>query len=177
MPLLRRSDLNPYFSKSTFSGESAPSTELDHETFDIFLSHSYQDRDLIFALKEYLEDKGLTVYVDWIEDRSLDREAVDAETAQLLRKRMQQCSSLVFATSSNSTESRWMPWECGYFDGIKGKVAILPITDEEQDSFEGQEYLGLYPYLDTTGNSIWVNKARSSDHREIQKWLKASGRW
>jgi hypothetical protein len=42
-----------------------------------------------------------------------------------------------------------MPWEAGYFDGIKAKVAVVPIlsTAIKGEGYERQEYLGLYPYV------------------------------
>lgn len=50
-------------------------------------------------------------------------------------------------TTENYQKSKWMPWELGYFDGSKGKVAILPMVDSIAHSFDGTEYLGLYPYI------------------------------
>ena len=56
---------------------------------------------------------------------------------------------LIYATSDNSSKSRWMPWELGYFDGLKkGKIAILPITESANDSFKGEEYLDLYDLVE-----------------------------
>jgi hypothetical protein len=42
-----------------------------------------------------------------------------------------------------------MPWELGFFDGFKGRVAIVPLNENQFDinEFKGQEYLGIYPYL------------------------------
>jgi hypothetical protein len=57
-------------------------------TFDIFLSHSVRDADLILGLKRMLEAEGCTVYVDWIDDADLDRQNVKAATAARLRERM-----------------------------------------------------------------------------------------
>lgn len=34
---------------------------------------------------------------------------------------MRQCKSLFFVTTTNATNSKWMPWECGYFDGLDSK--------------------------------------------------------
>lgn len=139
-----------YFSKtaSTILNESYNSFN-QFKTYDIFLSHSYQDAKVILGLKGTLEDMGYEVYVDWIEDKQLDRGQVNAETANQLRHRMRNCKSLFFATSNNSSDSKWMPWELGYFDGFRRKVAILPINDSayKQNTFEGQEYLGLYDYV------------------------------
>lgn len=129
--------------------ESANIRDVNQE-FDIFLSHSYKDKEIIPYLKKELESLGYTVYVDWINDRFLSRETVNKGTAKVLQKRMRQSKSLLFATSENSSNSKWMPWELGYFDGIRNKrVAILPILKEKssKNNFKGQEYLGLYYYV------------------------------
>lgn len=42
--------------------------------------------------------------------------------------------------------SKWCPWELGVADGMHNRVCILPIMNATR--FEGQEYLGLYPYLE-----------------------------
>lgn len=122
------------------------------DQFDVFLSHSYEDRNFIPALKEKIENEfRYKVYVDWMEDTQLDREKVSKATADILRKRMRQCQYLFFVTSKNSSDSKWMPWELGYFDGFRpGNASILPLLDNPNDSFYGQEYLGLYPVVEKT---------------------------
>lgn len=118
------------------------------ERFDIFLSHSSDDSELVLGVKTLLEEEGLKVYVDWIVDSQLDRAAVNKETAAILRSRMKASSSMIYMATNNSTNSKWMPWELGFFDGYKpGQVAVLPLLDHENDSFNGQEYLGLYPVV------------------------------
>jgi len=145
--------------------------------YDIFLSHSYLDKDEIVSIISIIEDLGFSVYIDWIEDKQLDRSEVTQETADILRKRMNQCKSLLFATSQNSPDSKWMPWELGYFDGLKGKVAILPIVDEaNQNEYAGQEYLGLYYYVTfdvniTSGQmDLWINK-NSNVYTIFKRWI------
>jgi len=68
--------------------------------------------------------------------------------------------------------SRWMPWEAGYFDALKGRVAILPIfeTDPGNESYTGQEYLGLYPYIVRGTRLLWVHSSASS-YVEVSEWL------
>ena len=168
--LLKESDLRTYKAKSLAKNENFGLESMSSETFDIFLSHSYLDQDIVLGLKGYLEEKGLSVYIDWIDDNQLERDSVNEDTAETLRKRMKQCGSLLFATSSNSSTSKWMPWECGYFDGINGKIAILPISKTDESSFEGQEYLGLYPYIDVSSSAIWVNSTKSG-FCNIKDWL------
>ncbi|MEZ5814434.1 MAG: toll/interleukin-1 receptor domain-containing protein [Alphaproteobacteria bacterium] len=127
-----------------------------YKSYDIFLSHSFSDADLVLGAKKLLERGGFTVYVDWIEDPHLDRSRVTKETAQHIKERMHSCRRLVYATSENSKDSKWMPWELGYFDGHKpGEVAILPLMESERADFKGQEYLSLYPILRKDGASSY----------------------
>jgi hypothetical protein len=119
--------------------------------FDIFLSHSYEDARIIFGVKRLLERRGLSVYVDWVEDRQLDRSQVTKDTARRLRTRMNHCGYLLYASSRASSSSKWMPWELGYFDGRRPeRVGILPITESADDAFVCVEYLGLYPLIQYT---------------------------
>jgi hypothetical protein len=116
------------------------------QSYDIFLSHSFDDAEVIYGVKRMIEALYLSVYVDWIDDPTLDRSNVTVRTAAVLRERMKACSSLVYAHSANSSSSVWMPWELGYFDGIKPQqVWILPLVANDDSECKGQEYLGLYP--------------------------------
>lgn len=118
------------------------------ESFDVFLSHSVRDAELIVGVARLLEEQGLKVYVDWLVDPQLDRSAVTKETAALLRQRIRQSKSLIFVATDSASSSKWMPWELGYFDGFKpGCVAIMPLLDSAAEAFRGQEYLGLYPVV------------------------------
>lgn len=144
--------------KQNFSRHGKASTRIlreeanataSYEKFDIFLSHASKDADLILGVKVILENMGYKVYVDWIEDSQLDRSRVTPDTAELLRVRMRQSNSLIWVATEAASESKWMPWELGYFDGFKPKqVAILPLVDNTTDVFKGQEYLAIYPVVD-----------------------------
>lgn len=118
-------------------------------SFDMFLSHSFRDAQVIMGLRNLFIDQGLRVYVDWIDDPELDRSRVSSSTAVRLRERMKQSNSLVYATSRAASRSRWMPWELGYFDGIWGesRISIMPVEDRAGNEFDGQEYLGLYKVI------------------------------
>lgn len=144
--------------------------------YDIFLSHAFSDARAILGIKGLLEDVGHGVYIDWIEDPQLDRSHVTSETASILRSRMNICRSLFYVTTQAASESRWMPWECGYFDGKRGKTAILPVTQVASSQFQGQEYLGLYPYIlkaprqSDKRERLWVHR-ESSVYVEFEQWL------
>jgi hypothetical protein len=187
MPLLTKSDLlskvskaSGYFAEANIRKFAAD--ELLNEkraadrltkTYDIFLSHSSEDAIYIKALRDYLVEAGYTVYVDWIEDPQLNRANVTKETAGLLRQRMNCCRCLLYATSDAARKSVWMPWELGYVDArTKSRVAIAPIVDDDAASkeFKGQEYLGLYPYLDRTSGRLYVHDA-SGIWVQFAEWL------
>lgn len=145
--------------------------------FDIFLSHSYTDASSInnddwVYLIDYLEKHGFKVYVDWIVDRQLDRDKVNESTARKLRQRMDQSKSLLFVTSKYSSNSKWMPWELGYKDGENGKAAILPVVDTTLQNYYGQEYLGIYPYVEVTilGNLAVWDKSKKQ-YTDLRDWI------
>lgn len=155
------------------------SRESTRTAFDIFLSHSRLDSELILGVKLVLESTGRTVYVDWIDDPQLDRANVTPQTAEKLRQRMRQCRSLLYAHSSNSSLSRWMPWELGYFDAFNSNVAIFPVVQTDyQSSYVGLEYLGLYPYIDVTGRTeetsgtLYVHRS-ATEFSGFDRWLTA----
>lgn len=153
-------------------GRITDSTQL----YDIFLSHSSLDNDLIAGLKLILEDIGLKVYVDW-NDKELDSSNVTPETAAVLRERMKQCKSLLYAFSENASNSKWMPWELGYFDALKkSRVAVLPISKTSKYDYKGSEFVGLYYFIQlgkisgTNKDAIWVYNG--DNYVIFDGWLK-----
>ena len=112
--------------------------------YDIFLSHSYSDKGMILGVKRFIESKGFSLYVDWVDDKQLDRSKVNKETASVLREQMARCKCLIYAYSPNIAQSRWCPWELGYFDGKNGKSYVMPIVKNESDGYIGVEYIALY---------------------------------
>lgn len=146
------------------------------QLYDIFLSHSSLDNELIAGLKLLLEDIGLKVYVDW-NDKQLNPNNVTAGTAAVLRERMKQCKSLLYAFSENASNSKWMPWELGYFDALKkSRVAVLPISKTAKTSYKGSEFVGLYYFIQfaqisgTNKNAIWVYDG-DDKYVIFNKWL------
>ena len=94
------------------------------KTYDIFLSHSFQDARIVKQIYDELTKKGHSVYVDWIEDRHLDRSKVSKHSATVLRNRMNSCRCLIYLTSVSAEKSVWMPWELGYMDA---KQVVYPL--------------------------------------------------
>ena len=143
--------------------------------YDIFLSHSSKDKELIAGLKLILEDLGYSVYVDWNDD-ALDPDDVSPATAKILRERMKQCRSFVYAFSENASNSKWMPWELGYFDALKNsRVAVLPISQTTKYAFEGSEFVGVYYIVQIAQiqgcneNALWIHKG--NEYVNFKSWL------
>lgn len=117
---------------------------------------------MIAGLKLMIEDLGYSVYVDW-NDNALDPNEVSSDTAKILRERMKQCKSLLYAFSENASNSKWMPWELGYFDALKNsRVAVLPISQTAKYSYKGSEFIGVYYVIqiaqiqNTNQDALWV---------------------
>lgn len=151
--------------------------------FDVFLCHAIRDAELVQGAKVLLEKRGLTVYVDWLVDPEMDRSAVTADTADILRSRMKKSRSLLYLFSAHSKRSRWMPWELGYFDGFNGNVGILPIRPSVGTlDFSQEEYLGLYPKVELQDSGIWVNRTKGlpvgaedrTNFKSFNSWLIAA---
>ena len=70
-----------------------------------------------------------------------------------------------------------MPWELGFFDGLKGKVGVIPVTRDQEEDFKGEEYLNLYPYVDVAqlDNSVnrilWINRD-STAYAPLNEWTR-----
>lgn len=182
-PLLRRNPAVSRKSREAIEKElrAVPFKKNPAERYDIFLSHRTDDAVIIYSLKNYLEHFGLTVFVDWVDAPELNRANVSPKTAERLRIAMKQSNSLLYATSETSSNSKWMPWELGFSDALHGRVAVVPISqyDTEADSYKGQEYLGLYPYITLSGikgqngKVFWVNES-TSVYTTLLEWLNGS---
>lgn len=182
----------PYLSniaKETRMDSTTVRTQVLHENhqiffakraYDVFLSHSYLDQPLVYTIVDLFNAAGYSVYVDWMVDTQLDRNEVTAATAKTLRTRMDTCQGLAYIATANISNSKWCPWELGYMDGKKnGRCAILPVLDNQTSTFSGQEYLGIYPYIDYEKTSksgqydFWVNDPTDRQkYVSLKDWLK-----
>lgn len=145
------------------------------EPYDIFLSHSIHDKDLVLGLKEKIEGLKFSVYVDW-EDKKLDRNNVSKETADRLKQIMDNCKCLLVVDSDKSQESKWIPWELGFFDGLNGKVGVISVIPAYSiNTFSGREYFKLYPNVkigEIEGiTSLWLD-GKEGNLINLREWIK-----
>ncbi len=185
MAFLTRTEVGAYARNSiyNFSAKSAENLIAENVKVasagagvrDIFLSHRYADKVELVGLMRMLEDMNLTVFVDWREYSELSRQHVTRVTAAMLKKDMSRCRTLLFAVTSTASQSIWMPWELGLFDGMKSRVAIVPLTEHGKD-IPGQEYLELYPWIDRAVPDgfhkpiLWVNQGRDC-YISLKDWV------
>ncbi len=148
-----------------------------HTSFDIFLSHSFLDKDEVEGLYIELTNQGYSVYVDWIIDPYLDRNNVTKRTAKIIQGRLKMSKSLLLAISTNASMSKWMPWELGYVDGNTSKCAIIPVSqsDYAPNSYAGAEYLSIYPFIKKAqtiglGEKLFVIE-EANKYVIFNKWL------
>lgn len=182
MPLLTYTNLkqsHPIFDNAMDQG-FARKASLDKK-FDVFLSHSSINKDLVIDVKNKLHSYGISVYVDWLDDPEIDRRHVTRKTADILRIRMRQCQSLAFLDTEDARTSAWTPWEVGFADANKQRVFIIPIRTDEISyrNYQGREFFSLYPFLDeepnskTKKNTLWINSPYLPEHyNTFEYWLK-----
>lgn len=147
--------------------------------YDIFISHSSKDKELVLMLKQWFIECGYIVYVDWLDDLELDRSKVTARTAKKLKRRMNESKGLTCVISTNLPNSKWCPWEIGYFDGKKAGKCCAFIISIDGKNHKGQEYLGLYPqlrfsrYENREKRDFWVvNPNNQTEYVVLREWLK-----
>ena len=111
----------------------------------VFLSHSSKDKEYLPAVISILQNHGGKVYVDSQDDRLPNNP--NRETADILRDTVKTCRRFVLFVTTNSNDSKWIPWELGLADGEKGSysVALFPSSVTSYDQRWAEvEYLGLY---------------------------------
>lgn len=155
--------------------------EKAQHSFDIFLCHSFLDKDEVKGLYFELTKAGFSVYVDWIIDKDLDRDNVTKESAELIRKRLRSSKTLLLALSANAKMSKWVPWELGYVDGHTQQCGLIPVSQDNIDrsNFERTEYLKLYPFIDKPndlsrlrGKLFAVENA--NHYVELGRWIRGN---
>jgi hypothetical protein len=159
----------------------------------VFLSHKHddlQDEKEVRGVIEFLEDMGIKVYVDSMDNR-MPKET-SGETAKRIKEIIKFCDKFILLATDKAIESYWCNWELGIGDVHKyiNNIAILPIKNEEQYDFQykGNEYLSIYPridYEDGTGRyesderitkGYYYSKPRDENGTKvitpIETWLK-----
>lgn len=122
--------------------------EIRQPHFDIFLSQTTRDAEIVLGVYDLLVEHGYSVFCDWIVAPAVSRSEVSPANAAFVRGAMMICDTLLFLDTEQADQSLWMCWELGWFDGNKGHVGILPVLDDKTLQYRSREFLGLYPYIE-----------------------------
>lgn len=133
--------------------------------YDLFLSHSSFDSELLLSLKSILNHCHVNVYVDWVSDRNaLKRELTNANTAKTIIERLKSSKALLYIHTEASQNSKWAPWELGFFHALKRKICIY-----NPNNIEKAPYLDIYPTTVLEEGKLFVE---TEDGRIlIEKWI------
>lgn len=122
------------------------------KAFDVFLSHSSLDREVIIQFYKKLNLLKLHVYIDWVNDKHpLQRNLTNENTAKSILQRLRKSKVLICYISEASIKSQWTPWEVGYFDGL-GK----PVFIYNPDNIDLPPFLKIYPSSELTNDLLFV---------------------
>lgn len=136
--------------------------------YDLFLSHSSLNQDLILKLKTALNASNLNIYVDWINDQeSLKRELTNVDTAEVIIQRLKYCKALLFIYTEDSLKSFWTPWEIGYFHSLKGKICVY--FSENIDKTKVPAFINIYPIVNIENGNFIVTE--NDIKQNLSKWI------
>lgn len=106
------------------------SNEQKIKRYDFFISHSYKDSGIVQKLIEFENKQGNDVFCDWINDSDyLRRNLLCEATLNVIEKRLEQSSALIFVKSEFSLSSVWCKYELNYFYELKKPIYYIDAAD------------------------------------------------
>lgn len=160
----------------SYSQRSNLKNQHQDATTSIFLSHSHRDKDLVEGLINYFATLGIAVYVDW-QDSDMPQ-VTNRETAARIKEKIKELDLFVMLATRNAVASRWVPWELGVADQLKGyeRIAIVPVEDPA-GQFHGNEYCQLYRRLEKDSfDRLYVyDPGKYFSPKSAEKFLREKG--
>lgn len=146
--------------------------KLSFET-SVFLSHKHSEKEIIKQVVTLLKKLRTDVYIDWL-DTEMPKNT-NGDTATRIKEKIRESNKFIFLATEDAISSKWCNWELGYGDANKypKNMAIMPITEKEDNVFSGNEYLQIYPiitsaYFYSTGTYYVEHK---NSKLTLQDWL------
>lgn len=115
----------------------------------VFLSHAHQDKAKIEQAKLFLENLGISIYVDWA-DQTMPEKTTGITAQKIKNQIITKNDKFILLATNNAVCSKWCNWEVGIADHFKlpkDKIAILPLADNNRH-WTGNEYLQIYPSIE-----------------------------
>lgn len=141
----------------------------------VFLSHKHDELKELKDAIALLEDAGVSVYVDWM-DESMPTSTSGA-TATKIKSKINECRKFVLLATEAAIASKWCNWELGFGDAKKyvSHIAIIPVKNDDRN-YTGSEYLQIYPAIGEATNRLHTSgySVRYPDGTEVDLafWLK-----
>lgn len=133
--------------------------------YDLFLSHSYRDKDKLIELKNTLNALGLNVYMDWVNDKDeLIRTLTSKDTATVITERIKASKAILYVHTNSSMNSKWTPWELGFAYAIGKPVLVYKVEASNDDP----EYLQLFELVVFEDNKFKLN---DKNETPLLDWL------
>ncbi|MBX8490920.1 toll/interleukin-1 receptor domain-containing protein [Pseudomonas cichorii] len=105
------------------------------KVFDLFISHSYKDNDLVRRLLPALNENGFNIYCDWTSDNDfLRRELISEYTETVIKTRIEQSARVLFLQTKNSVNengvvlSPWVKIELEHASIINKEILCINLT-------------------------------------------------
>lgn len=115
--------------------------------YDLFISHSSKDKEIVKTVVSKANSYGLSCYVDWVSDNDfLKRSMVSDYTKEVLKVRMGQSKFLLYLSSDNSRNSDWVSFELDYYKSqLNREIFMVVINGNDERNFKSidLEKIGL----------------------------------
>lgn len=136
-----------YFSAGSIASASGITVFISHKHSDL---KSVGDENDLKGLLDYLKSTyNVVPYIDSM-DKRMPKETC-AETADRIKYVIDACDKFLLLATNKALASKWCNWEVGIADKKKlprQDMAILPMLDNNDTLYDGNEYLELYPYIE-----------------------------
>jgi hypothetical protein len=110
----------------------------------------------------------------WIDSEDSGLPSItNRETAQKIKGKISNLDFFIVLATDNALKSHWVPWEIGIADQCKKlqQIAIIPVV-EDFETFQGNEYLQLYPRVVTVqGGEIGIFEPGKDEGKLFKNWL------
>ncbi|WP_261511554.1 toll/interleukin-1 receptor domain-containing protein [Chryseobacterium paludis] len=170
---VRSENLNEFIQLNTKAEDKRKRNKYSFET-SVFLSHKHDEKEIIKQVITLLNKLGIDVYVDWL-DNEMPKNT-NGSTATRIKEKIKQNDKFILLATEAAISSKWCNWELGYGDAHKyhKNIAVMPITNNNDNVFSGTEYLQIYPIITseffTFTGTYWVEYNETKI--KLVDWLK-----
>lgn len=112
------------------------------KSYDLFISHSFEDNELVRKIIKYLNKFNLNIYCDWLSDNDfLKRKYASDYTKMILKRRIEQSNKVLFIRTKNTNDqnnnfySEWVEMEILYAKEINKSIECVDFIDDKQKEF------------------------------------------